>query len=334
MQSDKDIQESAVSIPVSAEELQRENRLLLEELETAYSRMEQIIENSNLEKAIAYRELQKKFDSLENLYVELSQKENMLIHMEKLSSIGQFITELIHELSSPLTAITLQAQMAQMGELPAKTGQQFNVIEQHADRMNNLLSRFRAMAYKGKEAFKSIDVNQNLRETLETIEIIKPKKIRIHSRLCDIPLWILGDSYQLGQIYLNLSKNAFDAMKDGGETLTVTSKKISSSHAARSSGIGRVYTLKNEEWEMLLNKFEEFALIEFCDEGSGIAPDLIKNLFQPFFTTKERGKGTGLGLSISGDIAQRHNGNLAVKSTPGAGTTFQLILPLCQNDPA
>jgi len=305
-----------------------ENQRLLVELETAYTNMERILEESKREKAIAYNELQEKFEALENLYDQLSKKENMLIHMEKLSSIGQFITELIHELSSPLTAITLQAQLAVMKNVDEETTKQFKIVSEHAERMSNLLSRFKAMAYKGKEDFRLFDLNQNLAECVETIEIIKPKSVRIQLEVCEDNLPIKGDPYQINQIFLNLAKNAFDAMRNNGELLRIYTRKLKSKFIRETGEISHTFCQRPDEWKDILKRVSEFAVVYFNDQGSGIPEELMLEIFQPFFTTKERGKGTGLGLHISSDISLRHGGNLAVKSKVGKGTTFQLLLPI------
>lgn len=320
--------QTMIHTPISYEDLLAENQRLLQELENAYLNMEKLVESSDQEKRIAYEELQKKFDALENLYSELSEKENKLIHLEKLSSIGQFITELIHELSSPLTAISLQAQMALLKDVPEHLKPAFNVIVEHAERMSNLLGRFRAMAYKGREDFKIFDLNLSLKECLETIEIIKPKRMRMEVSLCPEKLPVNGDHFQTDQVFLNLAKNAFDAMKNQGQLLKVQTRTVSASFLREPGNLSGIYCQQEQDWQQILDKNSRFALIKFIDEGKGIEPEIRKNLFQPFFTTKERGKGTGLGLSISSDIIMRHNGNIAIHSEPGKGSTFQVLLPL------
>jgi len=318
----------AVVTPQAYEELVMENQALLSELELAYTNMEMILEESSKEKKIAYDELQKKFEALEELYNQLSKKENMLIHLEKLSSIGQFITELIHELRSPLTAISFHAQLGKMKDVAEDIKESFRVIENHVDGMSNLLDRFRAMAYKGKEDFQIFDLNGNLVKCIETIEIIKPKGMNIRLDLCDQKLMVKGDPYQITQIFLNIAKNAFDAMKDHGNELIVKTEKIHSEFARESEKIGCIHCQQNKEWNKILNRTSHLALAHFIDHGKGMPQELLKQVFEPFFTTKGRGEGTGLGLSICSDIALRHGGNLAIKSEEGKGCTFQFLIPL------
>jgi signal transduction histidine kinase len=293
-------------ITIPSQDLAEENRNLLGELETAYKNMEMILNQSDREKAIAYEALQQKFQALEDLYDEMTRKENMLIHLEKLSSIGQFIAEIVHELKNPLTVISGHAEVALL------------MAESEDLRM----------AYKGKEDFSLFDLNENLRDCLSTVEIIKPKKIEMTSSFCNDTLIVQGDPYQISQVILNLAKNAFDAMENRGNSIRVETKKVSSHWMQTSKEVGQAYCQNEATWVAILEETDQFALIEFSDNGNGIQPELLGDLFQAFFTTKDRGKGTGLGLSISSDIAMRHGGNLTVKSVPGMGTTFQLILPL------
>ena len=308
--------------------LVEENKLLLSELEEAYKNMELILEQSSREKELAYDALQQKFQTLEDLYAEMTNKENLLIHLEKLSSIGQFIAEIVHELNNPLTVISMQADVAMMMTESEPLKKQISKIRPQVDRMINLLDRFRKMAYKSEEEFCLFNLNESLRDCLNTIKIIKPKKIEMISDFCENDLIITGDPYQINQIFLNLAKNAFDAMIDKGKRIEIKTQKVSSKWLLSKNINEQIYCQDGEVWNGLLKDTEHFALAEFSDDGHGIGANLLKDVFKAFFTTKDRNKGTGLGLSISSDIVVRHHGNLAVQSKVGEGTTFQLLLPI------
>lgn len=317
-----------IKTPQTYEELTLENNRLLKELELAYTHMEHILEESDQERQITYKELEKKLKLLENLYNELSNKENMLIHMEKLSSIGTFITEIVHELRNPLNAINIQAQLALMKDMPPDMQERFKIIDDNTKKMSNLLQRFRSMAYKGKEDFELFDLNKNVAQCLESIEIIKPGPISIEMELCDQRLFVKGDPYQTNQVFFNLAKNAFDAMMNYGTKLMIEIERVNSDFFHDSEQMNYVCCQEKNEWENILKKTINFALVEFVDQGVGMTEKVMNHIFQPFFTTKEHGKGTGLGLSICSDIALRHGGNLRVKSEVNKGTTFQFILPM------
>jgi signal transduction histidine kinase len=114
---------------------------------------------------------------------------------------------------------------------------------------------------------------------------------------------VRGDAEQLRQVFLNLGINAVQAMAPGGGTLTVSTRRRM---ARRDPGV--------------------FVEVIFADTGPGIARDQLKNLFIPFFTTKE--KGTGLGLPISQRIVSHHGGTIEVRTAPGRGSQFIVVLPV------
>lgn len=311
------------------ESLKEENDRLLVELETAYSNMVQILDNSEKEMEIAYHELDKRYQALEELYSTLSNKENMLIHLEKLSSIGQFITEIIHELNNPLTVISAMADLTLMDpDLDNKVFERIKKIPRQVLRMSNYLKRFKNMAYKGEESFSVFDLKENITEYLATIEIIRPKSVVISSQFCEEKLEVFGDPYQIMQIFLNLAKNAFDAMQESGKNLSLFLSPVDKKWLKNKKNTGSNSCRDEEEWEEILKNNNNFALVEFKDDGSGIPENIVNNIFEAFFTTKGRGKGTGLGLSIATDVTKRHNANLYIKSQLGKGTTFLFVIPL------
>ena len=123
-------------------------------------------------------------------------------------------------------------------------------------------------------------------------------RIQVRKELSPTPLLVQGIEYKLQQVFLNLFLNARDAMPRGGWLTVVT----------RDHDAG--------------------AVIGIADTGSGIPPDQLSRIYDPFFTTKEIGKGTGLGLSITYGIVQEHGGTIACDSSLGQGTRFSLTLPL------
>jgi signal transduction histidine kinase len=165
-----------------------------------------------------------------------------------------------------------------------------------------------------------------------TIEIIKPKEMVIETALCKDQLLVKGDPYQTNQIFLNIAKNAFDAMRERGQALRITTKRVESGRLGDYEEMDWVYCQQEKEWEKIKSASTHFALVGFEDQGVGMSQTLLKEIFHPFFTTKERGQGTGLGLSICRDITLRHGGNLTVKSEIDKGTTFEFLLPMTTED--
>jgi two-component system NtrC family sensor kinase len=144
-----------------------------------------------------------------------------------------------------------------------------------------------------------VDVNAVINDVLSLLEHqMKTGRIQVRKELAAVSPVVLGIEYKMQQVFLNLFLNARDAMPKGGWLTIVT----------RAAG--------------------DTATIEVADTGSGIPPDQLSRIYDPFFTTKDIGKGTGLGLSITYGIVQEHGGSIACDSSLGQGTRFTLTLPL------
>jgi signal transduction histidine kinase len=166
--------------------------------------------------------------------------------------------------------------------------------------INSLLSFSRTSS----RDFETLDLNQTLRDTIALIEPqLRKAGVSAETELdpAAAPVW--GNSGKLQQVFLNLLLNARDAMPNGGR-LTV-----------------RTAAADTENGEAL-------ARVTVSDTGSGIAPEHLQRIYDPFFTTKGPKSGTGLGLAVSYGIIQEHSGNMNVESVVGRGTTFHIELPL------
>jgi len=230
--------------------------------------------------------------------------EAQLSQADKLSSIGLLAAGVAHEVNTPLAVISSYAQMLakQLQGDPLKSGLLEKITRQTfraSEIVNNLLNFSRT---SGAE-FTDVDINKVIADTLTLLEHqFKTAKIQVRSDLAPSLCPIQGNSGRLQQVFLNLFLNAKDAMPDGG-TLSV----------ATTNG--------------------DFVSVRVSDTGSGIAPENIHRIYDPFFTTKaspkeSQNRGTGLGLSVTYGIIQEHAGKIRVESNPGAGTTFALDFPL------
>ncbi|MCH8963839.1 MAG: hypothetical protein IIB58_02675, partial [Planctomycetes bacterium] len=161
----------------------------------------------------------------------------------------------------------------------------------------------------------------NLCETVEqSCEMIRhtlPEGISLKLNTCTPPLWMTADSTRLHQLILNLAINARDAMPDGG-TLSIEVAPASE------SDIG---TLNSES-----KSTGAFARLTVRDTGHGMSPEIVSRALEPFYTTKPRGRGTGLGLSIVHGIVQEHGGQMDIRSEPGKGSEFTIVLPCSSAD--
>ncbi|MBI5895484.1 MAG: response regulator, partial [Desulfobacterales bacterium] len=160
-----------------------------------------------------------------------------------------------------------------------------------------------------------VRVQQVLGEVLKLTRATIPSDIHIsHDIQKDCPL-VMADPTQVHQIAMNLITNAYHAVEQNHGAIDVTLKEVD---------------LTADKDAPNLIDAGRYAVVTISDSGCGIDPDIMDKIFEPYFTTKEKGKGTGLGLSVVYGIVKEHKGDIRVTSEPGKGTTFRVYLPLME----
>ena len=168
-------------------------------------------------------------------------------------------------------------------------------------RASEVIRRMRSLLKKAPFELKSLDLNDVVRETVEFLSSLAVgRKVELVSVITPDALPILGDRIQLQQVILNLVVNGIDAMKD-----TPSENRIISIRTSR---------------------VEKFAELSVSDRGPGIPEDKLKEVFEPFFTSKA--EGMGMGLSIARTIIEAHNGQISAKNRDHGGASFRIKLPL------
>jgi signal transduction histidine kinase len=243
--------------------------------------------------------------------IENSRVYERMKERDRLAALGEMAAGLAHEIRNPLGAIKGAAQLLvdPAGKpVAAQDVPEFlKIIVDEVNRLNRVVTQFLdyARPYKGEAA--EIDVNEVVRRTMQLIEAQdEAHKISFVVQLDEELPRVRGDAEQLRQVFLNLGLNAVQAMRDGG-TLTV-------------STVRRPVRRRGEPGN--------YIEVRFLDTGPGISREHMKNLFIPFFTTKE--KGTGLGLPISQRIVTQHGGVIEVRSEARKGTLFTVCLPIAE----
>jgi signal transduction histidine kinase len=298
----------AVGRKLSGEPLATEDRQLLRTLANQSA--------IAMENAKAFDEIAKLNETLEARVeartTELQEIQLQLMQSEKLSSLGQLVAGVAHELNNPIGFVHANLQL--LDEFIDKLSRAQDAgtdTEQIRAAIAKLLSRSREGTHRVKEivqdlrAFSRMDQAElqdaDLHEELDrTLGLMEPRfkdGVTVVREYGDLPR-VRCYPGQLNQVFLNLLMNACDAMGCQG-SVQITTTMI-----------------------------PEGVRLEFQDDGPGIPPELLNRLFEPFFTTKEVGKGTGLGLSLSHGIIERHRGKFTVKSNLGEGATFVIELPL------
>jgi len=230
--------------------------------------------------------------------------ESQLSQAEKMSSIGLLAAGVAHEVNTPLAVISSYSQLlAKQLQGDEKRSEILEKIAQQTFRASEIVNSLLNFSRTSGSEFQLIDLNKVIQDTLTLLDHqFKTGRVHIERELYqDLPN-IMGNGGKLQQVFLNLFLNAKDAMPNGG-TLRVCT--------ANGDGVQ----------------------VSISDTGSGIAPENIHRIYDPFFTTKTKPgdgqrRGTGLGLSVSYGIIQEHAGKIQVSSRPGAGTTFALEFPM------
>ncbi|MDI6789473.1 MAG: response regulator [Thermodesulfobacteriota bacterium] len=222
-----------------------------------------------------------------------------IIRSEKLASLGGLIAGIAHELNNKLTPVLAYAELMGDSTLDPQNRRRIDIIANSAMGAKKVVESLLLFARQEKPQRKRIDINEVIHNALNLLQYqFKNEKIALRLDLNpDLPD-IFADFHQMEQVFLNIIKNAFQAMDGTGGQLTI-------------------FSLSDEK----------DIIVEISDTGVGISPEILPIIFDPFFTTKAEGKGTGLGLSLCHGIVQEHGGEISVTSEPGR-TTFQVKLPL------
>ncbi|MGA7238170.1 MAG: ATP-binding protein [Bryobacteraceae bacterium] len=226
--------------------------------------------------------------------------EQRLVQADKLSSIGLLAAGVAHEVNTPLAVISTYAQMLakQVAEDSAKS-QILDKIAKQTFRASEIVNSLLNFSRTSTTSFGPVNLNKTIQETLSLLDHqLQKSGVVIRTDFDpDAPI-IQGNAGKLQQVFLNLFINARDAMPSGGRLVVRTWREGTR------------------------------AQVEVADSGSGIAPEHLHRIYDPFFTTKAARKGTGLGLSVSYGIIQEHDGSIEVSNGPGGGARFHIAFPL------
>ncbi|MEK6643717.1 MAG: ATP-binding protein [Planctomycetota bacterium] len=229
-----------------------------------------------------------------------------LRHSQKMEALGTLAAGVAHDFNNLLQAISGYTEMVKT-TLPAEHPGLVSIemVEQASRQARGVVNALLAFTHRGKAQTSSIELGQVVRDTARMLHRILLAPIDLKLDLTEDDVWILADPTQVQQVIMNLCINSRDAMPDGGPLVI------------------RLRLLRTEERP---NAIAELSVI---DSGTGMTPDVLARLYEPFFTTKPRGKGTGLGMSIIHTIVSDHGGSIDVTSTPGQGTTVSVRFQGC-----
>lgn len=257
------------------------------------------------------KRVEERTSELKKVNRELLDTEFELMERDKLSSMGEISAKLAHEIKNPLAIINNAAFFLKNAfkKPGSEVSEQIGILFQETGRINKLITdllQFSRISVSRDKDVAMIDVNEVLDDAIVSFESVvvglKPALEKKHA--IRLPK-IRANSDQLKQVFLNIISNAYQSMGNSG-LLTITTHVIEETQRHKGTEIEIVFT----------------------DTGCGIAPENLKEVFTPFFSTKEPGKGTGLGLYICKSLIKTLNGDISVQSERGKGTSFTVSLPV------
>ncbi len=250
--------------------------------------------------------------------IERDKLKAQLQQAQKLEAIGTLAGGIAHDFNNILSAILGYSELL-LEELPMDPYIRPKVEAIHSSgmRARDLVSHILAFSRKDEQARSPIELNQIVEDALRLLRPAIPMTIDITTQLA-AACRIIGDYSRIHQIIMNLCTNAYQAMMETGGTLKIILSNESLG-ATKAAGMGLLPG--------------DYGKLTVSDTGTGIAPEHMDHIFEPYFTTKETGKGTGLGLAAVHGIIKSHNGAILFDSRMGKGTTFEVYLPLTREKP-
>ncbi|HRQ41664.1 MAG TPA: GAF domain-containing protein [Chloroflexota bacterium] len=238
-----------------------------------------------------------------NLIEQLQQSQAQIIQSEKLAATGRLAASLAHEINNPLQAIHSCLQLATHFDLgPEKQAEYLGMAGEEVERLVDIVSRILDFARPSAGEFELANINTIISQMVQlTHKHVIHHNVTVEQFLgTDVPpIPLIPD--QIGQVFMAIMLNAFDALANDAGILRITTRTRS-----------------------------DYVEAVFSDTGSGIDTEILPHIFEPFFSTKpER---AGLGLTISFGIVERHGGQIMVESKSGSGSIFTVRLPRTQND--
>ena len=241
--------------------------------------------------------------------LEKERTQEQLIQSESLAAIGQLAAGIAHELNNPLasassliqTDLELIQEQEEMREIDKSLMEDLTYARKELNKTKSIVKSILDLSRQTQTYQEEVNMNAVIDDALQVLyNQYKSLDVQIDKKYDPELPKINGNFSNLGQVLINIIKNAVQALPDGRGKIT-----LSTSHRQK----------------------EKTVVVECRDTGIGIPPEMMKDIYKPFFTSKEVGKGTGLGLYVSHEIIKKHKGEIRIDSREGAGTTVTILLP-------
>ena len=241
--------------------------------------------------------------------LEKERTQEQLIQSESLAAIGQLAAGIAHELNNPLasassliqTDLELIQEQKEIREIDKSLLEDLTFAQRELNKTKGIVKSILDLSRQTQTYQEEVNMNAVIDDALQVLyNQYKSLDVEIEKKYDPGLPPIMGNFSNLGQVLINIIKNALQALPDGRGKIT-----LSTSHRQKTKTV----------------------VVECRDTGIGIPPEMMKDIYKPFFTSKEVGKGTGLGLYVSHEIIKKHKGEIRIDSREGAGTTVTILLP-------
>jgi PAS domain S-box-containing protein len=250
--------------------------------------------------------------SISSDVTEQKRLEEQLVRVQRLENIGLLAAGIAHDLNNMLAPMLIAAPMLRQVVTDPAALRTLTILENSAERGSALIRQILAFAQNTGSGTQLVQPAQVLRDISLFVAETFPKNIKVQEQVA-ADLWpVKGNPAQLHQVLLNLCLNARDAMTSGGTLFLRAENRVLDDAAAAAIDGGRPGS---------------FVTLQVEDTGTGIAPEVLARLWEPFVTTKGAGKGTGLGLSTVRGVLNQHGAFVQLETVPGKGTSFRIFLP-------